>query len=175
MRIDFGAPKNANKIEAFDENEEARARKSIGKLLKTTLEELHRLHVNASCRCSTRGARVKEARDALTSYRRRVRECYKTIDVEGYEAAREEQQDKKRKQWKKTDAFARFRQSPGIDRGDSKLLRTVREERAVCAICARICATIGVRPARLVVRVENRVLRRVRSAKVRRIGHPGWL
>ena len=41
--------------EGFDgADEEATARKRLGRLLKDTLEELHRLHVNASCRCSTR-------------------------------------------------------------------------------------------------------------------------
>ena len=69
--------------EGFDgSDEEASARKRLGRLLKDTLEELHRLHVNASCRCSTRAPRVKEARDKLTSYRRRAREAYKTVDFE---------------------------------------------------------------------------------------------
>ncbi len=150
-RIDFGAPKNANKIDAFDENEEARARKSIGKLLKTTLEELHRLHVNASCRCSTRGARVKEARDALTSYRRRVRECYKTIDVEGYEADAKEQQDKKRKQWEeKTDAFAKFHDNPpeSIEEIRNCCELFVKNGRSPHHLCPHLCYYREYEPAR---------------------------
>ena len=152
--IDFGAPnKNANnKIDAFDdENEEARARKSIGKLLKTTLEELHRLHVNASCRCSTRSARVKEARDALTSYRRRVRECYKTIDFEGYEADAKEQQDKKRKQWEeKTDAFAKFHDTPpeSIEEIRNCCELFVKNGRSPHHLCPHLCYYREYEPAR---------------------------
>ena len=152
--IDFGAPnKNANnKIDAFDdENEEARARKSIGKLLKTTLEELHRLHVNASCRCSTRSARVKEARDALTSYRRRVRECYKTIDFEGYEADAKEQQDKKRKQWEeKTDAFAKFHDNPpeSIEEIRNCCELFVKNGRSPHHLCPHLCYYREYEPAR---------------------------
>ena len=55
-------------------------------------------------------------------------------DVKDTETDMKEQQDKKRKQWEEDGRVREVsRQSPGIDRGDSKLLRTVREERAVAA------------------------------------------
>ena len=63
------------------------------------------------------------------------------------------------------------RQSPGIDRGDSKLLRTVREERAVAAPFVPTSVLLSrVRAGKAVVRVENRVLRKVREREeVRRV------
>ena len=63
------------------------------------------------------------------------------------------------------------RQPPGIDRGDSKLLRTVREERAVAAPFVSASVLLSrVRAGEAVVRVENRVLRKVREREeVRRV------
>ncbi|CAL6329279.1 unnamed protein product [Bathycoccus prasinos] len=121
--------------EGFDgADEEATARKRLGRLLKDTLEELHRLHVNASCRCSTRAPRVKEARDKLTSYRRRAREAYKTVDFEREDA----------------DAFVKFRKNPpkSIEEIRTCCELFVRNGRSPHHLCPHLCYYREYEPAR---------------------------
>jgi len=130
-------------------SDEASARKRLGRLLKDTLEELHRLHVNASCRCSTRAPRVKEARDKLTSYRRRAREAYKTVDFERYETDLRERFEKKRKR-EETDAFAKFRRDPpkSIEEIRSCCELFVRNGRSPHHLCPHLCYYREYEPAR---------------------------
>ena len=136
--------------EGFDgSDEEARARKRLGRLLKDTLEELHRLHVNASCRCSTRAPRVKEARDKLTSYRRRAREAYKTVDFERYETDLRDRFEKKRKR-EDADAFAKFRKNPpkSIEEIRTCCELFVRNGRSPHHLCPHLCYYREYEPAR---------------------------
>ena len=130
-------------------SEEARARKRLGQLLKNTLEELHRLHVNASCRCSTRAPRVKEARDKLTSYRRRAREAYKTVDFDRYENDLREQFERKRKR-EETDAFAKFHRNPpkSIEEIRNCCELFVRNGRSPHHLCPHLCYYREYEPAR---------------------------
>ena len=136
--------------EGFDgADEEATARKRLGRLLKDTLEELHRLHVNASCRCSTRAPRVKEARDKLTSYRRRAREAYKTVDFERYETDLRDRFEKKRKR-EDADAFAKFRKNPpkSIEEIRTCCELFVRNGRSPHHLCPHLCYYREYEPAR---------------------------
>ena len=136
--------------EGFDgADEEATARKRLGRLLKDTLEELHRLHVNASCRCSTRAPRVKEARDKLTSYRRRAREAYKTVDIERYETDLRDRFEKKRKR-EDADAFAKFRKNPpkSIEEIRTCCELFVRNGRSPHHLCPHLCYYREYEPAR---------------------------
>ena len=130
-------------------DEEASARKRLGRLLKDTLEELHRLHVNASCRCSTRAPRVKEARDKLTSYRRRAREAYKTVDFERYETDLRDRFEKKRKR-EDADAFAKFRKNPpkSIEEIRTCCELFVRNGRSPHHLCPHLCYYREYEPAR---------------------------
>ena len=130
-------------------DEEATARKRLGRLLKDTLEELHRLHVNASCRCSTRAPRVKEARDKLTSYRRRAREAYKTVDFERYETDLRDRFEKKRKR-EDADAFAKFRKNPpkSIEEIRTCCELFVRNGRSPHHLCPHLCYYREYEPAR---------------------------
>jgi len=136
--------------EGFDgADEEATARKRLGRLLKDTLEELHRLHVNASCRCSTRAPRVKEARDKLTSYRRRAREAYKTVDFERYETDLRDRFEKKRKR-EDADAFVKFRKNPpkSIEEIRTCCELFVRNGRSPHHLCPHLCYYREYEPAR---------------------------
>ena len=130
-------------------DEEASARKRLGRLLKDTLEELHRLHVNASCRCSTRAPRVKEARDKLTSYRRRAREAYKTVDFERYETDLRDRFEKKRKR-EDADAFAKFRKNPPKSIEEIRMCCElfVRNGRSPHHLCPHLCYYREYEPAR---------------------------
>ena len=130
-------------------DEEATARKRLGRLLKDTLEELHRLHVNASCRCSTRAPRVKEARDKLTSYRRRAREAYKTVDFERYETDLRDRFEKKRKR-EDADAFVKFRKNPpkSIEEIRTCCELFVRNGRSPHHLCPHLCYYREYEPAR---------------------------
>ena len=130
-------------------DEEASARKRLGRLLKDTLEELHRLHVNASCRCSTRAPRVKEARDKLTSYRRRAREAYKTVDFERYETDLRDRFEKKRKR-EDADVFAKFRKNPPKSIEEIRMCCElfVRNGRSPHHLCPHLCYYREYEPAR---------------------------
>ena len=130
-------------------DEEATARKRLGRLLKDTLEELHRLHVNASCRCSTRAPRVKEARDKLTSYRRRAREAYKTVDFERYETDLRDRFEKKRKR-EDADVFAKFRKNPPKSIEEIRMCCElfVRNGRSPHHLCPHLCYYREYEPAR---------------------------
>lgn len=147
--VGVDAAKNDDENDENDINEEARARKRLGQLLKNTLEELHRLHVNASCRCSTRAPRVKEARDKLTSYRRRAREAYKTVDFDRYENDLREQFEKKRKR-EETDAFAKFHRNPpkSIEEIRNCCELFVRNGRSPHHLCPHLCYYREYEPAR---------------------------
>ena len=56
-----------------------------GAVLKNTLAELDRLHVNASCRVRQRAPVVAEARARLTSLRRECRDLFRTLDRQGFD------------------------------------------------------------------------------------------
>ena len=58
-----------------------------GVVLRNTLQELDRLHVNASCRVRQRAPAVAEARARLTSLRRECRDMFKLLDRQGFDDA----------------------------------------------------------------------------------------
>lgn len=72
-------------FEADAEDAIARA----GDVLQNMLQEIHRLHVNASCRVKSRAPEVARARDNLTAIRREARTLFRRIDPEGFRRDKE--------------------------------------------------------------------------------------
>jgi methyl-CpG-binding domain protein 4 len=72
-------------FEADAEDAIARA----GDVLQNMLQEIHRLHVNASCRVKSRAPEVARARDNLTAIRREARMLFRRIDPEGFRRDKE--------------------------------------------------------------------------------------
>jgi endonuclease III len=136
--------------EEEEEEEERKARKRLAKeILKESLEEVRRLHVNASCRVQTRKPRVKVARDRLTAFRRRLREAFKVCDFEEYEKGVEDEKEKKRKRMDK-DVFQRFHDQPARDieeiRECCELF--VKNGRSPHHLCEHLCYYREYEPAR---------------------------
>ena len=69
---------------------------AAGKVLASTLTELDRLHVNASCRVRQRAPAVAAARARLTQLRRECRDAFGALDPAGLLARAESQRAAKR-------------------------------------------------------------------------------